>query len=484
MVILKLKLLEKYAEQLVSGQVLRKPSALNRGRLAAIANHVQGLKLSSMQVISELQTVTEQLSMEGVRLKEVGTGLASASDQIASAMTVITATSEKMTIASKNAILETELLFEDLAQVKAITKTTSEVAESLRTSVGDNQNHLSELSRQLEANNQQNAVVLERMTQLNLQMDKINGILLMIQQLSEHTNLLALNASIEAARAGEMGRGFSVVAEEVRKLAEQSKEATEEIKTIVGETSQMSQNVYEVVKGVADAQVQLMANAREVIASNTTMSIGLDKTLGATVDIDQRLTRQRDAATRVKVGIEEAGAEMLSALEGTVHVASMTERQGKQVTTLLQSVDKLSGISTHLDDLLNAQKERLTITPETTRHIEDITNQLESRIKPFQHGDVHQFKREVLLILMKDIPNIEFAAAIDHLGRAFAFSEDIGTVSLDVSHREYFKAAMYGKTFISKPYVSSATNHYCVSIVLPIMQKSQVVGMVLMDVTL
>ncbi|HCQ90434.1 MAG TPA: methyl-accepting chemotaxis protein, partial [Clostridium sp.] len=61
----------------------------------------------------------------------------------------------------------------------------------------------------------------------------IQGILNIINQVSSQTNLLALNASIEASRAGEHGRGFSVIAEEIRKLSDESRESTEKIENIV-----------------------------------------------------------------------------------------------------------------------------------------------------------------------------------------------------------------------------------------------------------
>ncbi|MCG9709455.1 methyl-accepting chemotaxis protein [Pseudoalteromonas sp. Isolate3] len=100
---------------------------------------------------------------------------------------------------------------------------------------------MNELAQQMEQ-------AAQEISALDKQSQQIAAIVQSISSIAEQTNLLALNAAIEAARAGEQGRGFAVVADEVRQLASRTSKATEEIVEVVNDNQSLTQNTVKVIE--------------------------------------------------------------------------------------------------------------------------------------------------------------------------------------------------------------------------------------------
>ena len=134
--------------------------------------------------------------------------------------------------------------------------------------------------------------------------EQVGAIVQVIKEIADQTNLLALNAAIEAARAGEQGRGFAVVADEVRKLAEKTTQATGEIgtmiKTIQGETRQATEAIGH---GMEEA-VTGLGNARDVGTALERIAASIDQLTQSVHAITGATAQQRGAVDQVRTSVE------------------------------------------------------------------------------------------------------------------------------------------------------------------------------------
>jgi methyl-accepting chemotaxis protein len=161
----------------------------------------------------------------------------------------------------------------------------------------------------------------QQIGQLKDDSEKISRIVAVIREIADQTNLLALNAAIEAARAGEQGRGFAVVADEVRKLAERTAHSTVEISNMV---SAIQQSTTQVVSGIGrgvelvEGSVSLATQVGSAIGELREMAQNVS---GIVVDLDTSLREQATASNDVAVKIEQI-ATKAEEFSGIAHATS------------------------------------------------------------------------------------------------------------------------------------------------------------------
>ena len=189
-----------------------------------------------------------------------------------------------------------------------------------------NVNGIAELIRESDAN----------VGRLDERSKKIGGIIQVIKEVADQTNLLALNAAIEAARAGEQGRGFAVVADEVRKLAERTSKATEEIATLIGD---IQVHIGKTVTGMEQANTQV-----------TESLVLVGKTESALHHIGDDSNEVANNVQSIADAIREQDAAIHQVVENVEKIAQMSEENSAATAASSDTAVKLDSLSGALRD--------------------------------------------------------------------------------------------------------------------------------------
>jgi len=321
------------------------------------------LSISFNEMIVNLRNVTKKISdisalllSSAEHLLHSGEQSSMVSNQIASAAQELAHGSEKQFIATEDISKNTIKIANNMDTIKEEITSVSQTADETSSLANDGRAKMNDLITQIKVIKNKvdySASVIESLQKTS---DEIGNIAEIIDTIASQTNLLALNASIEAARAGESGRGFSVVAEEVRKLAEETMESSNNIKKLIQNTQQNAKTALSSIEEGSLETQKGTINVQNVDNSLTEILAAFEVTKNKLTVVTKNILHSNEITESLAISSENITKVSEESAAATEEVAASIQEQSSTIEEMSSSIKQLKEMAVELQNSIKIFK--------------------------------------------------------------------------------------------------------------------------------
>lgn len=335
-------------EKLAKGEFDFQLDISGKDELSKLSSSINTLKETLMNIAFNLKSTTEIMENGVEKLTSQSEVSAEVSQSIAFAVDEITRGAISQAEEVERTLSKSEDLSKEIEYVVESSYKLNEFVEIVKSSAQDGNIKIDQLSRQNQITESSLDRINESISNLSKTLEEVKNFTDIIKGIASQTNLLALNASIEAARAGESGRGFSVVAEEIRKLADGTVSANENVQSQIEHIMLEMESVLLSAKGINENISSQSILTNEVKDSFSALDLNIEKAIN---DI-QKIGKSAKSMDMSKEEVMDAVKSVASISEETAasaeEISASTQEQSSSASELAQRATELKKINEEL----------------------------------------------------------------------------------------------------------------------------------------